>query len=75
VDEEEKKNRTISLIEEDKKKIFIKLLETNIWIHKMNIAMELAIEENNKKIDKMDKELVLAEYHNYLDIFSEEKAH
>jgi hypothetical protein len=75
VDEEEKKNRTISLIEEDKKKIFIKLLETNVWIHKMNIAMELAIEENNKKIDKMDKELVLAEYHNYLDIFSEEKAH
>jgi hypothetical protein len=37
--------------------------------------MELAIEENSKKIDKTDKELVLAEYHNYLDIFSEEKAH
>jgi hypothetical protein len=37
--------------------------------------MELAIEENNKKIDKTDKELVLAEYHDYLDIFNEEKAH
>jgi hypothetical protein len=37
--------------------------------------MELAIEENSKKQDKMDKQLVPAEYHEYLDIFSEEKAH
>jgi hypothetical protein len=41
----------------------------------MNIAMELAIEENNKKINKTDKELVPAEYHDCLDIFDEEKAH
>jgi hypothetical protein len=33
------------------------------------------IEENSKKTDKMDKQLVLAEYDEYLDIFSEEKAH
>jgi hypothetical protein len=62
-------------MEEDKRKIFIKLLETNVWIHKTNIATELAIEENNKKIDKTNKELVLTEYHDYLDIFNEEKAH
>jgi hypothetical protein len=62
-------------MEEDKKKIFIELLETKVWIHKTNIATELAIEENSKKIDKRDKELVLAEYHDYLDIFNEEKAH
>jgi hypothetical protein len=37
--------------------------------------MELAIEENSKKTDKMDKQLVPAEYHKYLDIFSKEKAH
>jgi hypothetical protein len=37
--------------------------------------MELAIEENSKKQDKTDKQLVPAEYHKYLDIFSEEKAH
>jgi hypothetical protein len=43
--------------------------------HKMNIAIELAIEENNKKIDKTDKELVPKEYHDYLDIFNEKKAH
>jgi hypothetical protein len=55
--------------------VYIKLLETDVWIHKTNIAMELAIEENSKKMDKMDKKLVPAEYHEYLDIFSEEKAH
>jgi hypothetical protein len=55
--------------------VYIKLLETDVWIHKTNIATELAIEENSKKMDKTDKQLVLAEYHKYLDIFSKEKAH
>jgi hypothetical protein len=55
--------------------VYIKLLETDVWIHKTNIAMELAIEENSKKTDKTDKQLVLAEYHEYLDIFSKKKAH
>jgi hypothetical protein len=55
--------------------VYIKLLEMDVWIHKTNIATELAIEENSKKTDKTDKQLVLAEYHKYLDIFSEEKAH
>jgi hypothetical protein len=54
---------------------YIKLLETDVWIHKTNIATELAIEENSKKTDKTDEQLVPAEYHKYLDIFSEEKAH
>jgi hypothetical protein len=74
-DKEEKKNWMTSPMEEDKKEIFIELLKTNVWIYKTNIAMKLAIEENNKMTDKMDKELVLAEYHKYLNIFSEEKAH
>jgi hypothetical protein len=55
--------------------VYIKLLETDMWIHKTNIATELAIEENSKKMDKIDKQLVPAEYHKYLDIFREEKAH
>jgi hypothetical protein len=55
--------------------VYIKLLETDVWIHKTNIATELAIEENSKKTDKTDEQLVPAEYHKYLDIFSEEKAH
>jgi hypothetical protein len=50
-------------------------LETNVWIHKINIAIKLAIEENNKKIYKTNKELVPEGYHGYLDIFSGEKAH
>jgi hypothetical protein len=50
-------------------------METDVWIHQTNIATELAIKENNKKQDKTDKELVPAEYHEYLDIFNEEKAH
>jgi hypothetical protein len=55
--------------------VYIELLETNVWIHKTNIATELAIKENSKKIEKTDKELVPEEYHEYLDIFNKEKAH
>jgi hypothetical protein len=75
VDEEETKNRTTSPLKEDKMGVYIKLLETDVWIHKTNIAMELAIKENSKKIKKTDKELVPEEYHKYLDIFNKEKAH
>jgi hypothetical protein len=55
--------------------VYIELLETDVWIHKTNIATELAIEENSKKTDKTGGQLVPAEYHGYLDIFSEKKAH
>jgi hypothetical protein len=75
VDDEEQKNRTTLPLKKDKLGAYIKLLETNVWIYKTNIATEPAIEENSKKQDKTDKQLVPAEYHEYLDIFSEEKAH
>jgi hypothetical protein len=55
--------------------VYIELLETDVWIHKTNITTELAIEENSKKQDKTDEQLVPVKYHKYLDIFSEEKAH
>jgi hypothetical protein len=74
-DNDKPKNRMTLPIVEDKLGVYIGLLETDVWIHKTNIATELAIEENSKKQDKMDKQLVPAEYHEYLDIFSEEKAH
>jgi hypothetical protein len=64
-DEEETKSRMTSPLEEDKMEVYIKLLEANVWIHKTNIATELAIEENSKKIKKTDKELVPEEYHKY----------
>jgi hypothetical protein len=75
VDDEEPRNRTTFPLKENKMRVYIKLLETDVWIQKNNIATELAIEENSKKADKMDEQLVPAEYHEYLDIFSEEKAH
>ena len=55
--------------------ILIKLLEETAWINKTNIATELAIKENNKKEEKTNKELVPKEFHEYLYILSEEKAH
>jgi RNase H-like domain found in reverse transcriptase/Reverse transcriptase (RNA-dependent DNA polymerase) len=75
VDNKETKNRTTIPLKENKMGIYIELLETDVWIHKTNIAMELAIEENSKKTDKTDEQLVPAEYHEYLDIFSEEKVY
>jgi hypothetical protein len=75
VDDDKLKNQMTLRLEEDKFGVYIELLETDVWIHKTNIATELAIKENSKKMDKMDKQLVPAEYHKYLDIFSKEKAH
>jgi hypothetical protein len=75
VDDEEPKNRMTLSLKENKMGVYIELLETDVWIHKTNITMELAIEENSKKTDKTDEQLVPVEYHEYLDIFSEEKAH
>jgi hypothetical protein len=74
-DDKEQKNRMTLPIFEDKLGVYIELLETDVWICKTNVATELAIEENSKKQDKTDEQLVLAEYHEYLDIFSKEKAH
>jgi Reverse transcriptase (RNA-dependent DNA polymerase) len=75
VDDKKQNNQTTLPIVENKLGVYIELLETDVWIHKTNIATELAIEENSKKQDKTDEQLVPAEYHEYLDIFSEEKAH
>jgi hypothetical protein len=75
VDDEETKNWTTLPLKENKMGVYIKLLETDVWIHKTNIATELAIEENSKKMDKTDEQLVPAKYHKYLDIFSKKKAH
>jgi hypothetical protein len=43
VDNEEPKNQTTLSLEEDKLGVYIELLETDVWIYKTNIAMELAI--------------------------------
>ena len=73
-DKEEWKNWTINPINEDMNAIFIELLDEEMEINKINIATELAIEDNKKKTEKLDEELIPKEYHEYLDVFSEEKA-
>ena len=75
-DEEEGRNHTmIPMNKEEKDIVLAELLETHVNIHKINVATELAIEENSKKVEKTDEELVPEEYHEYLDIFNEERAH
>ena len=54
--------------------ILLKLIEEGTQINKVTIATELATEGNWKKKEKTDEELVPQEYHEYLDVFSEEKA-
>jgi hypothetical protein len=60
VDDKKPKNQTALPLKEDKLGVYIKLLETEVWIHKTNIATKLAIEENSKKTDKTDEQLVPA---------------
>ena len=73
-DEEELKNRTLYPTNEDLNAILLELIEEGIQINKVTIVTELATEESWKKEEKTDKELVPQEYHEYLDVFSKEKA-
>ena len=46
-----------------------------VWINtKSNLVMDLAIQENAKKPKLSTEQIVPVEYHNFMDIFSEEKA-
>jgi hypothetical protein len=50
-------------------------MKNKIWINsKDNLATKLAAEANQKKPDLTPEQLVLPEYHEYLDIFDEDKA-
>ena len=73
-DEEEWKNQTRNPINKDMNAIFIEFFDEEMEINKINIATELAIEDNKKKTEKTDEELIPKKYHKYLDVFSEEKA-
>ena len=79
VDEEDWKNRTINQLEEDETSLLMATLtgqiNMDIWINaKTNLAMDLAIEANLKKKEIPVTELVPPEYHEFLDVFDEEKA-
>ena len=57
--------------------ILLELLDTEdeIWINtKTNMATSLAAEANSKKPELTPEQLVPKEYHEYLDVFNEEKA-
>ena len=73
-DEEENKNWTLYPTNEDMNAILLELIKENVQINKVTIATELAAKENRKKEEKTDKELIPKEYHEYLDVFSKEKA-
>ena len=70
-DKDEDKSNMTNILEEEKTSILAEL-KNEAWINKMNVATELAIKEN-KKGEKTNEELVPKEYHEYLDVFSEEK--
>jgi hypothetical protein len=72
-DEEEHLNRPINTSD----KVLLEYLgmENELWINsKENLATKLASEANQKKPDLTPEQLVPREYHNYLDIFDEDKA-
>jgi Reverse transcriptase (RNA-dependent DNA polymerase) len=73
LDEEEPLNRPINALD----KVLLKYLgmENEVWINsKDNLATRLAAEVNQKKPDLTPEQLVPPEYHEYLDIFDEDKA-
>ena len=48
---------------------------TPVWINaKTNLAMVMAIENNLKKKELLVTEMVPPEYHEFLDVFDEQKA-
>ena len=79
LDEEEYLNRTQNILDEDEESV-ISFMNVNgnfelVWINaKTNLAMDMAIENNLKKQEKSVEEMVPKEYHEFLDVFSEEKA-
>jgi hypothetical protein len=73
LDEEEHLNRPTNASDE----VLLEYLgmENELWINsKENLATKLASEANQKKPDLTPEQLVPREYHDYLDIFDEDKA-
>ena len=79
LDEEEYLNRTQNILDEDKESV-ISFMDIYgkfepVWINaKTNLAMDMAIKNNLTKQEKSVEEMVPKEYHEFLDVLSEEKA-
>ena len=76
VDKEEFMNRTINALDTDNEHILETIQEYHqgVWINKTNMATELAMAENLKKKVLPLEEMIPKEFHEYLDIFDEQKA-
>ena len=75
-DKESAKNHSLNpLLDTDTILLELLNIEDEVWINtKMNMATSLAAEVNSKKPELTSKQLVPEEYHEYLDVFDEEKA-
>ena len=79
LDKEEYLNWTQNTLDEDEESI-ISFIDVNgkfkpVWINvKTNLAMDMAIKNNLKKQEHTVEEMVPKEYHEFLDVFSKEKA-
>ena len=76
VDEEEFMNRTINTLDANNEHVLETIQEYHqgVWINKTNMATKLAAAENLKKEVLPLKEMIPKEFHEYLDIFDEQKA-
>src|ERR1700678_1971952 len=83
IDPEDWKNHTVNMIEEmDDEQIentvlvsYIEELKSEAWINaKTRIAMELAIKENEKRVELSVEKMVPEDLHDFLDVFDDNKA-
>ena len=75
VDKEEWMNRMINILDTTEEHILESIEEyiQEMWINKTDLATELAMVENLKKTELPVEEMILKEFHEYLDIFDEKK--
>ena len=76
VDEEEFMNKMINALNADDEHVLETIQEYHqgVWINKTHMATELAVAENLKKKVLLLEEMIPKEFHEYLDIFDEQKA-
>ena len=75
IDEEEWMNKTINILDTTEEHILESIeqyIET-MWINKTNLATKLAMMANLKKTELPVEEMIPKEFHEYLDIFDEQK--
>ena len=67
-------HRTYSWVNTEHILEWIQEYAKEVWINKTNMATELAMVEHSKKKDLPLEEIIPKEFHEYLDVFDEQKA-